>query len=317
MSRFLSLTSSLILLLSTLPVMAVTMNGFKLDKATVPVREIHAGGPPRDGIPPIDKPRFDAADEADWLKDGDYVMGVVHNNVAKAYPIRVLVWHEIVNDELNGAPLTVTYCPLCGSGVVFDRRQADKVLDFGVSGLLYNSDMLLYDRQTESLWSQIPGKAISGPLSGHTLTRMPVSHTTWGDWREAHPDSLVLNRKTGHKRDYDVDPYEGYERNYSLYFPVSERDRRYHPKELVLALAGEEGKAKAWPFAELAETDGMVQDTFAGEPVVIRYDDRLQVARAYNAEGQQLPATTLFWFAWYTFYPFTEVFTAEQGAGEK
>lgn len=315
MPRFSSLAVCL-LLLSSLSATAVTMNGFNLDNATVPAREIHAGGPPRDGIPPIDKPRFDSADKASWLQDDDYVMGVLHNNVAKAYPIRVLVWHEIVNDEFNGAPLSITYCPLCGSGVVFDRRQADKVLDFGVSGLLYNSDMLLYDRQTESLWSQIPGKAISGPLSGQVLTRMPVSHTTWGDWRAAHPDSLVLNRETGHKRDYNADPYEGYERNYSLYFPVSERDRRYHPKELVLALA-EEGKAKVWPFAELAETDGTVHDTFAGKPVVIRYDDRLQVARAFNADGEQLPATTLFWFAWYTFYPFTEVFTAPQGDAEK
>jgi len=286
---------------------AVSLNGFNLDNSTVPIRDIMQGGPPKDGIPAIDKPKFDTAEKAAWLRGRDMVMGVVLNGSAKAYPIRVLVWHEIVNDEIGGIPVSVTYCPLCGSGVVYDRRLDGELLDFGVSGLLYDSDMLMYDRQTQSLWSQIPGKAISGAMRDKELVRLPVTHTTWDAWRAEHPESLVLNTKTGHRRDYDMEPYADYEHSMSLAFPVSKRDRRYHPKELVLGYA-REGKAKVWPFAQLMKTDGELHDTFDGEPVVIRYDDRLQVARAYDADGEQLPAITLFWFAWYTFYPFTEVY---------
>lgn len=302
-----------LLLTATLhaPAFALSMNGFNLDNSLVPANQILRGGPPRDGIPALDHPRFESADEADWLEDDDLVLGVTIDGQAKAYPVRILVWHEIVNDTLSDIPIAVTYCPLCGSGIVFSRQQDNQVLDFGVSGLLHNSDLLMYDRQSESLWSQIPGKAISGPRAGDVLERLAVTHTRWRSWQSEHPDSQVLSIKTGHKRDYDATPYSGYEQAYTLYFPVKNRDRRFHPKELVIGLA-KDGKAKTWPFAELQKSDGRVEDTFAGKPVTVLYDDRTQTARVHDANGTQLPATTVFWFAWYTFYPQTDVYMHPQ-----
>ena len=167
------------------PAFALSMNGFNLDNSLVPANQILRGGPPRDGIPALDHPRFEAADKADWLKDDDLVLGVTIDGQAKAYPVRILVWHEIVNDTLGDTPIAVTYCPLCGSGIVFSRQQDKQVLDFGVSGLLHNSDLLMYDRQSESLWSQIPGKAISGPRAGEVLERLAITHTSWKSWRRS------------------------------------------------------------------------------------------------------------------------------------
>lgn len=289
------------------PAFALSMNGFNLDNSLVPAHQILQGGPPRDGIPSLDNPRFEEAGQTSWLQDDDLVLGVTINNQSKAYPVRILVWHEIVNDTLDSTPIVVTYCPLCGSGIAFSRQQGSQVLDFGVSGLLHNSDLLMYDRQSESLWSQIPGKAINGPRAGEVLTRLSLTHTSWKLWREEHPDSLVLSIKTGHQRDYDNQPYSGYEQAYTLYFPVENRDRRFHPKELTIGLA-EGGYAKAWPFAELQKSAGKIEDTFSGKPITIHYDDRTQTAKIYNAEDNQLPATTLFWFAWYTFYPQTDIY---------
>jgi hypothetical protein len=140
-------------------------NGFDLTDALVPGNEVHSGGPPRDGIPAIDKPRFVTATAASFLKGDERVLGIRHNGVSKAYPITILSWHEIVNDRFAGDPVAISYCPLCGTGIAYRARADDQALTFGVSGLLYNSDMLLYDRNTGSLWSQIMRQAISGPTA--------------------------------------------------------------------------------------------------------------------------------------------------------
>lgn len=285
---------------------------FDLDNALVPVAEIHAGGPARDGIPSIDRPRFVPARDADFLRGADQVLGIVRNGVARAYPIRIMNWHEIVNDEIEGERIAVTYCPLCGTGVAFASASGGRPLTFGVSGLLYNSDMLLYDRETESLWSQIKKQAIAGPLAGRELTALPLTHTSWSGWLREHPDTVVLSTDTGYRRDYARQPYDGYETERGLYFPVANKSRRYHPKERVLGV--EIGGAyKAYPFAELSRTDGEVADRIAGQPVTIRFDRLNQSARAFDAQGRQLPAMTGFWFAWYAFHPETEVFRAGRG----
>ena len=165
--------------LLTLTLLAATAlaetNGFDLRNALVPVDEIHAGGPVRDGIPSIDEPKFIAAGDADFLRGGDDVLGIVRNGVARAYPIRIMNWHEIVNDEIAGERVAVTFCPLCGTGIAFAAESLGRDLTFGVSGLLYNSDMLLYDRETESLWSQIKKQAITGPMKGHRLSALPLA----------------------------------------------------------------------------------------------------------------------------------------------
>jgi hypothetical protein len=285
-------------------------NGFDLTKSLIPISEILPGGPPRDGIPAIDRPSYQPARETKYLKDTDLVLGLVHNEIARAFPVRILVWHEIVNSEFDGEPVVVTFCPLCGTGLAFSAVVDRKRLDFGVSGLLHNSDLLMYDRQTDSLWSQIPGRAVTGDMAGKELQRLPVVHLPWKEWRRQYPNSEVLSLNTGSDRDYSRDPYAGYDRTERLFFPVSKSDRRYSRKTWVLGLESN-GVSKAWPFPELAKTGGKVMDTFAGQPVEIRYDAAQSAASAHDADGNLLPAVRAYWFAWYGFYPDTDVYNAE------
>ncbi len=284
-------------------------NGFDLSAALISPEEVHLGGPPRDGIPAIDHPLFVTADKAASLDGQAPVLGLELIGEARAYPVAIMNWHEIVNDQVGDHPVSVTFCPLCGSGIAFAAEADSLALEFGVSGLLYNSDMLLYDRQTESLWSQLLGQAVSGALKGTRLNNIPLEHTSWADWRSRHPDTLVLSRETGYRRDYDRDPYAGYESETGLYFPVAKRDPRYHPKERVLGLELD-GKFKAYPFAELSQTKGEVRDKLAGRDILIRFDPAHRSARAFDATGKLLPAVTSFWFAWYAFHSETAVFQA-------
>jgi hypothetical protein len=286
---------------------------FDLRDPLIPAEEIVAGGPPKDGIPAIDEPRFVSAREARFLRNDDRVLALERNGVAKAYPIRILNWHEVVNDRFAGEPIVVTWCPLCGSGMVFRGESRDRPLTFGVSGLLYNSDVLLYDRQTESLWSQIMGAAVTGPMKGARLHLVPAIHTTWGEWRRRQPNSLVLSTVTGHVRDYARDPYLGYERSDRLMFPVRFKSEGFHPKERVLGVAIGQ-TAKAYPFVELgkraaaAEGPLTIDDIIEGHRVRIRFDPAHETAEAFDATGEPLAATTLFWFAWFAFHPETLVY---------
>jgi len=283
------------------------MKGFELHNATIPVSEIKDGGPPKDGIPSIDQPKFLKAAEAD-LSAETRVLGVKTNGIAKAYPIPILNYHEIVNDEFGGQPVVVTYCPLCGSGVAFDAEIVDKARAFGVSGLLYNSDVLLYDRQSETLWSQIKMEAVAGPLVGELLTMLPTSNTTWQDWKKRHPGTLVLSDETGFRRNYEQNPYPGYAQSRKLYFAVENEDSRFHPKETVIGIE-DDGKFKAYPFSELAKTDNRtIEDQFQGKKLIINYNENDQSAIILDDEKDELPALTTFWFAWYAFHPETEVF---------
>ena len=292
-------------------VSASSLNGFNISEdALVPVEEIHSGGPPRDGIPSIDAPRFIAATAADDIRPQDRVLGLRRGNLAKAYPIAILNWHEIVNDRFEQEPVVVTYCPLCGSGVAYTALLDGQEVNFGVSGLLYNSDVLLYDRQTESLWSQILATAISGPMKGTRLDMLPLKHTTWAEWRSEHPDTLVLSRETGFSRDYGRDPYAGYQNSKGIWFPVAAKDPRYHPKERVVGLELE-GRFKAYPLAELSKTgEEIIKDRFNGRDLRIRYRSNGQSATVTGSDGAEIPAITSFWFAWYAFHPETEVYQA-------
>jgi hypothetical protein len=298
------------LFLSSISANSRTQNGFDLTDSLVPASEIHMGGPPRDGIPSIDQPTFVAAPAADFLSNEDEVLGIEIGGEAKAYPISILNWHEIVNDRLAGERIAVTFCPLCGTGVILSSEATGHDLSFGVSGLLYNSDVLLYDRQTESLWSQIKKKAISGPMRGESLEALPLTHTTWQAWRKAHPKTRVLSTDTGFARDYNLSPYGGYARGDELYFPVNRTSRQYHPKERVLGVEIG-GHYKAYPFAELAKNKAdTFEDEIAGRRLTIRFDEDSESATAFDEDGQQLAAITGFWFAWYAFHPDTEVFKA-------
>ena len=183
---------------------AQEMNGFDLSKATIPNKEIHSGGPGRDGIPSIDAPKFIAAAQVDFLRDDDSVVSLSRGGKSRAYPLRILVWHEIVNDKFGGDEIAVTYCPLCGTAMVFNRKIAGKVRTFGVSGLLYQSDVLMFDREKESLWSQLKMQAVSGGDAGSDLTWLPSEQMSWKAWRAKNPDGEVLSTATGHRRNYGL-----------------------------------------------------------------------------------------------------------------
>ena len=292
---------------------AKTLNGFDLDDALVPSGEIVGGGPPRDGIPALNEPRMLAAADAAYLNDDDRVLGIELNDEARAYPIRILNWHEVVNDRIGTQHFVVSYCPLCGTGMVFASNVVDRALLFGVSGLLYNSDVLLFDRATESLWSQILGRAVTGPLRGAELPQLPATHTTWGAWRERHPETLVLSTNTGYGRDYRRSPYAGYERSRRLYFQVANRaPRDYHPKALVLGVKVD-GTQKAYPFEELeAHGGGVLDDTVNGKLLRIHWNPESESAEVTDGRGKSYPSTVGFWFAWYAFYPDTGVFKASR-----
>jgi len=308
----LALLTACFALSAAAPATATEKNGFDLDGALIPADEVVSGGPPRDGIPALNDPELIGAGEARYLDDDDRVLGVALDGEARAYPVRILNWHEVVNDQIGTQHFAVSYCPLCGTGMVFAANVADTALIFGISGLLYNSDVLLFDRNTESLWSQILAKAVTGPFKGTELPQLPATHTTWGEWRKRHPDTLVLSTDTGFGRDYRRNPYAGYERSRRLYFDVANQaPRDYHPKALVLGVKVD-GVHKAYPFEELESLDGPVlEDTVNGRALRIHYDAPSQTAEVTTAAGEPYPGTVGFWFAWYAFFPDTEVFTGD------
>lgn len=299
----------LLLMLLVSPLFGQHMNGFDLGKATIPVAEILNGGPPKDGIPSIDQPEFMKASAAK-LPDDARVLGVYVNGIAKAYPINIMNYHEIVNDQFGKKPVVVTYCPLCGSGLAFDALVKGEPRTFGVSGLLYNSDVLLYDRQSESLWSQLMMEGVSGPMAGTALKMLPTQNTSWGQWKKQHPTTLLLTENTGFHRDYSSNPYPDYASSPDVYFPLSKQDARFHPKETLIGVEVK-GKFKAYPFSALEKLKGKeLKDTFNGQELLIRYDAESKSARVFTKAGEELPAVTTFWFAWYAFHPQTAVYEA-------
>ncbi len=238
-------------------------------KASIPLNEIRSGGPPKDGIPPIDRPRFETVAEAGkWLKPAEPVVIVEHGTDARAYPLQILIWHEIVNDTVGGVPLSGTFCPLCNTSIAFDRRLEGRVLDFGTTGKLHKSALVMYDRQTESWWWQVSGLAIVGDLTGKRLTVLPSQIVSWELFRRARPTGKVLSRDTGHRRAYGQNPYVGYDNiNSSPFLYTGTRDPRLRPMERVVTVSLG-GSDVAYPFSVL-EKAGVVHDTIAGLPIVI------------------------------------------------
>jgi hypothetical protein len=291
------------------PGWAEEKNGFDLSEALIPANQIFHGGPGKDGIPAIHAPKFVTARQADWLQSEDRVLGLELGGIAKAYPVPILNWHEIVNDKMGDQAVVISYCPLCGTGMAFSAQVKDRTLRFGVSGLLYNSDVLLYDLETGSLWSQLMRQAIAGAFQGTELTLLALEHTSWDRWRQNHPETLVLSLDTGYSRDYRKDPYRGYENSEGLYFPVSRLDPRYHPKQWTLGLELA-GQFKAYPFVELDRAGGRVQDSLAGKKFIVIYDQHDQSARIEDLAGNAIPTVRTFWFAWMAFHPDTAVYQA-------
>lgn len=236
----------------------------------VDLSEIVSGGPPKDGIPSIDDPSFtDVPGGDEWLDPRDPVMIVEHAGTARAYPLAVLMYHEIVNDEIEGRPLAVTYCPLCNTALVVDARVEGRTLDFGTTGRLRHSDLVVFDRQTETWWQQASGEAIIGELVGTTLEFVPANTLSWERAKELHPDLEVLSRDTGHDRRYGTNPYAGYDRAGSEpmgRFVTREPDPRLPAMERVAAVRLGDGWAA--PFGEL-EGPRVANAEVEGTPFVV------------------------------------------------
>jgi hypothetical protein len=319
------------------------------EKSIVPLDQIVSGGPPPDGIPSIDNPKFISVQEASkFLEDSELVLGLNINGDIRAYPLQILVWHEIVNDEIGSIPVAVTYCPLCFTNQVFNRTIDDgqEVVEFGTSGKLYNSNLVMYDRTSKSLWSQAMAEGIVGKYAGTKLERVPFDVAYWKEWKQLYPDSKILSRDTGSNRPYGVDPYGDYYTNSDVLFPISNRDDRLGLKEIVVGFENK-GQYKAYKLQEIEDNkvindqvNGKSITLFSSYPFMIRAYDPIaqgqtleftynpksknfldeQTGSEWNFEGKaisgqmkgkqltRLPFDEGFWFEWVAFHPKTEIY---------
>jgi hypothetical protein len=283
---------------------APTKLGFALSNLRVDAADIREGGPLRDQIRSVDAPKFVELPQATWVARETEVLGVVVGGEARAYPVRMLDYHQIVNDVIGDVPIAVTYDPLAGSPLVYSRRVDGKTLSFGVSGLLYNHNFLMYDRETQSLWSQFLGRAIAGPLAGRQLERLPVRQETAGAWIARVGETRFLRHPDPERIHYQVSPYSAYWIEDRILFPVKARDERFHAKELVLGVIVD-GKPRAYLGSIVTREGGKLDERIAGKRVQVRYstergtfdwevDEGVEVAEAY-------------WLAWKAFHPDTEI----------
>lgn len=250
--------------------LSVSTEGWATDfsRHSVPLGEFSSGGPPRDGIPPIDEPRFTSASDARGV-DREPVIAVEVGGSARAYPIRILIWHEIVNDTISGTPIAATFCPLCNTSIVFDRRLGGRELRFGTTGNLRLSDLVMWDSETESWWQQFSGEAVVGELTGARLERIPSRIISLGEFRRLHPQGEVLTERTGHDRPYGRNPYAGYDDIDSPPFLLRGRDLDggLPPKERVVSI--EQGPSLvAVPFSAL-EKARIVETAVGPTPVSV------------------------------------------------
>ncbi len=286
-------------------------------KHSVPLDEILGGGPPEDGIPSIDNPKFISVSEAGkFLSDSEPGIALSFDGVNRFYPFQILVWHEIVNDTVSDKRVLVTYCPLCLSGIVFDPVVSGERVEFGTSGKLWNSNLVMYDRKTDSLWSQILGEAIVGEMTGTRLAVLPSDQIRFGEWKKLHPNGEVLSRDTGATRFYGQDPYGDYYTTPGTYFPVGKKDDRLNEKDFVLGIVIN-GKAKAyWP--EAVKKAGKIEDVFQGKKIIVQYEKDIDAVRLFSAEGEsasggekklvRINPFGAFWFSWAAAHPDTELY---------
>ena len=239
------------------------------ENSSIDHSEILSGGPPKDGIPAIDEPAFvSIASAAEWLKDDEPVISFTVNNTARAYPLQILMWHEIVNDVIDGQPVAVTFCPLCNASIVFNRRVDDQVLDFGTTGKLRRSDMVMYDRQTESWWQQFTGAGIIGDMNGVVLKQLPSHIVSFADFRKHHKNGEVLSRETGLRRNYGENPYVGYDNINSRPFLFrGEISDRLPAMERVLALRNDKSTL-LFALSTLTEQP-LINTSFGEQPVAV------------------------------------------------
>ncbi|HBE68566.1 MAG TPA: hypothetical protein DDW52_10505, partial [Planctomycetaceae bacterium] len=313
--------------------------------ASIRLDEVRWGGVRRDGIPPLKNPETVPADQANYLADSDIVFGVEFGGEARAYPKRILAWHEMVKDVVGGQSINGVYCTLCGSMIVYDTKIGDKHFELGTSGFLYRSNKLMYDHETKSMWSTISGSPVIGPLVGEDLTLKPlyVVTTTWGEWKLRHPNTDVLTLNTGHRRDYGEGvAYRKYFATDRLMFTVPKLDRRLKNKDSVFTLRIDEEKpiaisvdflrsntiyhhkAENLELVVLTDSGGANRayesgglrfklwiddraiETTDGEQFAVT-EDALVSRQKKKRTLKRLPAHRAFWFGWYAAHPDTEL----------
>lgn len=280
-------------------------------KHSVPLDEIIGGGPPKDGIPSIDDPKFLSISGAEeFFNDLEPGIAIEVDGINRFYPFQILVWHEIVNDTFNNKRVLVTYCPLCLSGIVFDPLVEGERVEFGTSGKLWNSNLVMYDRKTDSLWSQILGEAIVGEMTGTQLKVLPSDQIRFGEWKELHPDGQVLSRDTGAARFYGQDPYGDYYTSSDIYFPVGEKDNRLDEKDFILGIVIN-GKAKAY-LPEAIKQKGEIEDTFENKTIMVKYEENIDAVRIFEKKSdgtlERINPFPNFWFSWVAVHPGTELY---------
>ena len=238
-------------------------------KWTIPQNEVFDGGPGKDGIPALLDPAFIAATEATYLNNSDLVLGIKRGNEVRAYPHKILDWHEIINDEIDGFPFAVTYCPLTGTGIGWEREVDGQITTFGVSGLLYNTNLIPYDRLTESNWTQIGLDCVNGPSQGNRAKLVQLVETSWKTWKEMYPDTRVVSEETGYGRDYSFYPYGNYRTDHStVLFPISPDDDRLPRKTRVHGIIVK-GKAKVYRLPSFEGGYSIINTTFQGEKLIV------------------------------------------------
>ena len=263
---------------------------------------------PRDAIPPLDNPEYLSISEiSNQLTNDDVLLITLFGSQKFAYPIRIMNWHEIVNDSVDELRFVATYCPLCRSGIVFSRELEGKTLSFGNTGSLFESVMVLYDRETDSLWAQINGTALTGELTGKKLEVLPSTMLTFAEIKETYPDTLILSFNTEYSRDYTQDPFSSYEESGGKpSFPVSTFDDRLTPKTRIIGLEFD-GESRAYPITSDAPSE--LIDEVGEKKVRIKFNLEDLTATAFDAEtGDPLPQTNTFWFGWSVTRPESEVF---------
>jgi hypothetical protein len=265
------------------------------------------------GIPALAEKniKFVSVAEADeWIQDNELVLALIYKNVKRVYPLQILVWHEIANDVVAGDNLIITYCPLCGSGIaykpVIEVNGEKKVSRFGTSGKLYQSNLIMYDEETNTYWQQIDGKAIYGELTGQELEEVSIDTVVWKDWKTVHPDSEVLSQDTGINRNYGKDPYGSYYEDSFLIFPVENENNIIHPKTIIFGIEVD-GQYKAYKEEDLVVL-GTIEDVVNNVSIKLERDNVGIVSVTNIESGEEIIKERDMWFAWYAFHPETSLY---------
>jgi hypothetical protein len=283
-----------------------TLTGLRVDRAL-----LVAGGPGKDGIKSVDAPEFSDIGSATWVGRDTEVLGLEIDGEARAYPVRMLEYHQIVNDVVGGVPVAITYDPLTGTPFAWRRELGGKTFELGVSGLLYNDNFLMFDRGGDSLWSQVLGEAIAGPRAGQKLQRIELRQETTGDWLARHMQSLFLRPPFPEKVSYLMSPYQAYWLEDRIHFPVAARDERFHAKELVVGVVVGD-TARAYLGSILTREGSAVDERIGGKRIRVSYQSETGTFQWQVDDGVAL--WEAYWFAWKAFNPATEIW--RDGAAE-